>query len=253
MFNIVYSEILKLKKSYILIITLISGLLMPGVQFAGTWGNEFAQIPDEVKERYLMNHISNIEMMSFHFIYIVVFSLIAGYIFTREFTDKTINVLYSYPIDRIQILMGKYIVACILVLLVYVIQFIASYLGLYIIWRQLPSADFISNDIKTNVYSALLQFILIPIPILIGNITKNIICPIVYSVLGLVAGMVLLLLMSKGSLYAQICPLILPALPFYYYHMGDPIDYVIAIGSGVITFVLFTSLCIYNCRNIDVI
>jgi bacitracin transport system permease protein len=252
MFNIVYSEFLKLKKSYILIITLISGLLMPGVQFAGTWGTEMAQVPEEVKERYMMNHILNIEMMSFHFIYIVIFSLIAAYIFTREFTDKTTNILYSYPIDRVQILIGKYIVVCILVLLVYVIQFIASYLGLYIVWRQLPSAGFISNDIKVNMYSALLQFILIPIPIFIGNITKNIIFPIVYGVLGVAAGMVLLLFMSKGNVYGQICPLILPALPLYYYHMGDLIDYVIAIGSGVISFVLFTFLCIYNCRNVDV-
>lgn len=252
MFNIVYSEFLKLKKSYILIITLISGLLMPGVKFVGSVQNDFAQIPGEVKERYLMNHILNIEMMSFHFIYIVIFSLIAGYIFTREFTDKTTNILYSYPIDRAQILIGKYIVVCILVLLVYVIQFIASYLGLYIVWRQLPSVDFISNDIKVNIYSALLQFILIPIPILIGNITKNIVFPIVYGVLGVVVGMVLLLFMSKGSIYGQICPLILPILPLYHYHMGDPIDYVITIGSGVITFVLFSFLSIYNCRNADV-
>lgn len=252
MFNVVYSELLKLKKTYILIITLISGLLMPGVQFAGAVHNDFSQIPGEVKERYMMNHILNVEIMSFHFMYIVIFSLIAAYIFTREFTDKTTNILYSYPIDRVQILIGKYIVVCILVLLVYVIQFIASYLGLYIIWRQLPSADFISNDIKVNLYSALLQFIIIPIPIFIGNVTKNIIFPIVYSVLGVAAGMVLLMFMSKGSIYGQICPLILPALPLYYYHIGDPIDYVIAIGSGVITFVLFTFLCIYNCRNVDV-
>jgi bacitracin transport system permease protein len=252
MFNIVYSEFLKLKKSYILIVTLIGGLLMPGVKFAGTLGNEIAQIPDEAKERFLRNHILNIEMMSFHFIYIVIFSLIAAYIFTREFTDKTTSILYSYPIDRVQILIGKYIVVCILVLLVYVIQFIASYLGLYIIWRQLPSADFISNDIKVNMYSALLQFIIIPIPIFIGNVTKNIIFPIVYGVLGVAAGMLLLMFMSKGSIYAQICPLILPALPRYHYHMNDLIDYVIAIESGVITFVLFTFLCIHNCRNVDV-
>lgn len=252
MFNIVYSEFLKLKKSYILIITIISGLLMPGVQFAGAVHNGYSQVPEEVKERYLMNHILNIEMMSVHFIYIVIFSLIAAYIFTREFTDKTTNILYSYPIDRVQILIGKYIVVCILVLLVYVIQFIASYLGLYIIWRQLPSADFTSNDIKVNLYSALLQFIIIPIPIFIGNVTKNIIFPIVYGVLGVAAGIVLLLFMSKGSIYAQICPLILPALPMYHYHMNDIIDYVIAIESGVITFVLFTFLCIHNCRNVDV-
>ncbi len=254
MFNIIYAEFVKLKKSYILVITLMGGLLMPAIQF---WGKVidkeyYTGIPKEVRESFLQGYIGNIEIMSFHFTYSIIFSLIAGYIVSREFTDKTTNVLYSYPIDRIKILIGKFIVICILVLLVYIVQFISSYLGIYIVWKELPLAEFIRTDIKINIYSALLQFILLPIPILIASITKNIIFPIVYGVLGALAGMVLLLVMTKNSIEAQFCPLALPVLPFYHYNMGDPIDFIIVIGVGVITFGLFTFFCIYQCRNLDI-
>ena len=43
--------------------------------------------------------------------------------------------------------------------------------------EAITSADFIIKEIKVNIYSILLQLIIIPIPILISNVTKNIIFP----------------------------------------------------------------------------
>ena len=76
--------------------------------------------------------------MSFQFLYILIFSLIAGYVFSREFTDKTANILYAYPISRIKIFIGKLLTIYIVILFVYIIQILTTYLTLYIIWRQLP-------------------------------------------------------------------------------------------------------------------
>ncbi|BCZ49232.1 ABC transporter permease [Clostridium gelidum] len=255
MFNIIYSEFIKLRKSFIFIIALIGGVLMPGVQFVGAIGTvaeHYNEIQQVSIEPFLKSYIGNIEVMSFQFTYIIIFSLIAAYIFSREFTDKTSNILYTYPISKIKIFIGKFITIYILILFVYIIQFITTYLSLYIAWGELPSAEFISNDMKVNLYSVLLQFLLIPIPVLIANITKNIIFPIVYGVLGAVIEMLLMGITIKGSIYGQFCPLLLPSLPFYHYHMGDPIDFVITSGSAVITFGVFMFLCIYHCSNADI-
>jgi bacitracin transport system permease protein len=134
--------------------------------------------------------------------------------------------------------------------LVYLIQILTTYLGLYIEWGVLPSAKFISSDIKVNICSILLQFLLMPIPILIANITRNIIVPIVYGLLGDV--MVGLLLGAGANIYSQFCPLTLPILPFYHYHKGYPIDIVIVSGSAVITFSLFMFLCTYHYSKVDI-
>ena len=40
--------------------------------------------------------------MSGLFIYSIIFSLIAAYVFSREYTDKTANILYAYPISRMK-------------------------------------------------------------------------------------------------------------------------------------------------------
>ena len=64
--------------------------------------------------------------------------------------------------------------------------------------------------------------------------------------------MVALLLGGGASIYSQFCPLTLPILPFYHYHNGDPIDFVITIGSATITFSVCMFLCIYHYSNADI-
>lgn len=253
MFNTIYSEFIKLKKSYVFIIALIGGLIMPGIQFVGAvLGDYNTVVPQMYRERFLKQYIVNIEVMSFQFVYVIIFSLIAAYVFSREFTDKTSNILYTYPISRIKIFIGKFITICMLILFVYLIQFLTAYLGLYIIWGMFPDKEFIINDLKVNIYSIVLQFLLIPVPVFIANITKNIIFPIVYGALGTVSGMLLVGSAMSGSIYAQFSPLILPVLPFYHYHMGDPIDFVITSVSAGSTFILFMFLCICYVNNTDI-
>jgi len=250
MLNIIYSEFLKLKKSYILIIALISGILMPGMKVIENIKNDSSAVPLSDRERFFQYDVFDIDRMSILMIYGIIFCLIAAYVFSREYTDKTSNILYTYPISKGKIFLGKFITIYIVIIFVYLIQMVATYLGLYIQWGVLPSIKFISKDIKVNIYSVLLQFLLIPIPVLIANITKNVIFPIVYGLLGDV--IVGLLLGSGANIYSQFCPLTLPALPFYHYHKGDPIDFIITIGSALITFCLFMFLCIYHYDNADI-
>lgn len=250
MLNIIYSEFFKLKKSYILIIALISGILMPGIQIISNIVNDYSIIPVKDRERFFQYNVLAIDRMSILIVYIIVFCLIATYIFSREYTDKTINILYTYPISKGKIFSGKFITICMIIVFIYLIRILTTYLGLYMEWRVLPPLKFIYKDMKVNIYSALLQFLLIPIPIFIANITKNIIFPIIYGLLGTVV--VGLLLGSGAKVYSQFFPLALPVLPFYYYHKGDPIDFVITIGSAVITFSLFMCLCIYHYNNEDI-
>lgn len=250
MLNIIYSEFLKLKKSYILIIALISGILMPGMEIIKNIKNDCSAVPLSDRERFFQYDVFDIDRMSILMIYSIIFSLIAAYVFSREYTDKTSNILYTYPIRKGKIFLGKFITIYIVIIFVYLIQMVATYLGLYIQWGGLPSIKFISKDIKVNIYSVLLQFLLIPIPVLIANITKTVIFPIIYGLLGDV--IVGLLLGSGANIYSQFCPLTLPALPFYHYHKGDPIDFIITIGSALITFCLFMFLCIYHYNNADI-
>lgn len=251
MLNILYSEFIKLKKSYILIITLISGLIMPGIIFVSNILESVWKVVSEAdKIRFFESNVIDIERMSALFVYTIIFSLIPAYIFSREYTDKTASNIYTYPFSREKIFICKLITTYVLIIWVYLIQIICTYLGGYLIWGTFPSAKFINADIKVNLYSMLLQILLIPIPVLIANITENIIFSIVYGIFGdVVVG---IFLAEGAKIYSQFCPLTLPALPFYHYHNGDPIDFVITSGSAIVTFILFMFLCIYHYSNTDI-
>lgn len=251
MINIIYSEFIKLKKSYILVIALFSGVLMPcviNVADMASHRNKLVELTERM--HFLEVRIEDINRITGLFIYIIIFSFIAAYVFSREYTDKTANILHTYPISREKIFFGKLITIYILIVFVYIIQILTKYLGIYIVWGALPSSRFINMDLKVTIYSMLLQFLLIPIPVLISNITRNIIFPVMY---GLLSDIIVGILLAGGaSIYSQFCPLTLPMLPFYYYYKGDPIDFVITIGSAIITFSIFMFLSIYHYSNADI-
>ncbi|MFL0198667.1 ABC transporter permease [Clostridium sp. WILCCON 0269] len=248
MLNIIYSEFLKLKKSYVIILTLITSILIPVFQCIISLSDDYSSISDTLRANLIKTYRINIELICFELLYIVFFALIASYIFSREFTDKTINTLYTYPISRTKIFIGKLYTIYILIVFVYFLEFVATYITLYISWGEFPSKNFITTDIKANVYSMLMQFLLIPIPILIGNITKNIIFPVVYGILAAASSTFLLLM----GIYMQMSPLILPALPIYYFHIGDPIDFVIVTINAVLIFGMSMFICVYHYKHVDI-
>ncbi|WP_333861975.1 ABC transporter permease [Clostridium sp.] len=248
MFNIIYSEFLKLKKSYIIILTLIISVFVPIFQCITSLSNDYNNISDTLRYTLIKNYIINIEFICFQFLYIVFFSLIASYIFSREFTDKTTNILYTYPVSRTKIFIAKLTTIYILILAVYFIQFISAYATLYICWGQFPAKNFITEDIKVNVYSLLAQFLLIPIPILIGNISKNIILPVVYATLVAISNMFIAL----TGIYMQMSPFILPAIPVYHFHGGDPLDFVIITVNTLLTFGILSFICLYYYNHVDI-
>ncbi|WP_406542133.1 ABC transporter permease [Clostridium ljungdahlii] len=135
MFNIVYSEFLKLKKSYLVIITLIAAIFVPILECIQALSNNYRGSSETLRNTLFMNYRVNIEVICFQFLYIVFFSLIASYVFSREFTDKTANTLFIYPSSRIKIFIGKLITVYIIIAFAYFIQSISTYLTLYISWE----------------------------------------------------------------------------------------------------------------------
>lgn len=237
MFNIIYSEFLKLKKSYIIIIALIGAVFIPIVMFI-----------EMGRDTSIKNYIVNIDFFQIQIIYIVIFSLISSYIFSREFTDKTANVLYCYPISRMKVFFGKLITILILILSIYGINFLIRISILYVGWGWEEVKEVLNCEIKTLVYSLLAQLLIIPIPILIGNVSKNIIFPVIYGVIGAISSIFMLL----SGIYMQCSPLMIPFLPVCYFYVGDPIDFVLVSAVGVSTFVISMFLCIYHYKNIDI-
>lgn len=242
MLDIIYSEFLKLKKSYIMSVVLIGGITMTIIMVLARLITE-GDMPFE-KFAY------NIEQANFLILYIVLFSLIAAYVFSREFIDKTDSVLYSYPTTRIKIFIAKIITIYMLIFLVYAIEMVSMSLSYYFLNGSFPAGHLIIKDIKANLCSLLFQFLLIPIPILIANISKNIMMPVVYGVLGFISTT----FMSdiKSNLYVQYYPLLAPFLSVRHFYYPEYINFNYIIIINALCFVLFMSICIYEFNKTDI-
>lgn len=243
--NMIYSELIKLKKSFIIPLVILGGLVLPCIYFISNLDIDY----ETIKNGYsAMDILGNINLLQLEFLNTVLFSLVGGYVFSREYINQTANVLYSYPVSRLKIFMSKAVVIFILICTVYVLNFVGSLItvGTCLGLEEVKKIFFM--EFMTCVTSAILQVLIIPLPIFIGIISKNIILPAVYGIIGVVMS----IFMSFTGLYMQLFPLLLPALPFYHFFRGDPIDYIAVILSGGITFSGSIIGIIFYLRNSDI-
>ncbi|WP_294370876.1 ABC transporter permease [uncultured Clostridium sp.] len=245
MINIIYSELLKLRKSYLAALILLGGIFIPGMMLAaGIIDNGY----EAINKDSCLNLIANTNIFQLQFLNIIMFSIVAGYVFSREYTNKTLNSLYSYPISKFKIVLGKFITILMLIMIVYTINFFSIFAVIVILSHGLSVIDIMYVQLKMTVISLGLQVILIPLPALIGCISKNIIFPTVYGVIGAIASM----FMSIGGIYMQFCPFSIPALPFYYFYKGDPIDYIAVLLCALGIFIISVSAFIFYLKKYDI-
>lgn len=244
MLNMIYSELLKLKNTYMIIIVLIGGTVSTVIMVLARF----------ISSEHMMTfekYAYNIEQMNFLILYIVLFSIIVSFVFSREFTDKTASVLYSYPTSRIKIFMSKLITVYILIFIVYVIEIASIPLGYYFLTGSIPAESLMIRDIKANLYSLFFQFLLIPIPVLIANISKNNILPIVYGILGFIS--TAYMSDADDSLYGRYYPLLSPFFSAKYFYNSERINLncITIIGTSCFILFLFISIYEFNKKDID--
>lgn len=220
--NILYAEFMKLKRSYITPAVLVSAVFIPIVIFIN-----LKQPKEILNQDFYMNTLLNIDMFQIAVFNNIMTALVSGYIFSREYTDKSANVTYSYGYSRFKIDAGKFIVSVILIMLEQIINL--AVISLFFIYKgyTIPG-DVLILQCKVVVISSIISIVMMPVPALIGIWSKNIIAPVIY---GVIQSVFSILIGSLGGIYVQIFPMSLPLVPIYYYFVKDPIDYVALITS----------------------
>lgn len=195
------------------------------------------------KTRTFISYCSNIEMINYLLLYTILFSLMSGYIFSREFSDKTSSITYTYPMSRNKIFIAKIIIIYTLIFLVYLIEVVSIYLGYYIINHTLPESTFIINHIKHNIGSLFFQFLLMPIPILIANVSRNIMLPVVYGVVGEII---------MNTIGDEHFPLLAPYYFIEKVYKPNLIDLHYSVIGGILCFIISVPICIYHYNKHDI-
>lgn len=231
MFDLVYSEILKLKKSKTLILIIISSMVFPVLWFLIT--------PFNIQKQTWVTYTTETEDIMFMLIGIIAFVLLSSYIFLREYSDNTVKVLYSYPVSKISIFISKMLTIDIIVALIYLLHFITVFAGGRLVIPQSLTKEFFFMHISVYITSMIMQFSLIPLLIFIINIFKNTTASAMIAVF---------VLFSNFFVYEignyKYWPFILPYLPFMKLYRG--VDIISAVTLAIGVFVIGIVLCIFQ-------
>ncbi len=241
MISLIYSEFLKLKRSSIIFFIAVGSSFMPLLLDA-------AILISNDRHRTYESYMYNSEGISFTFMHGILFSIIAAYIFSREFNYKTSGNLYSYSYTRNQIFSGKLIVVWIIMIIITIMQWMVSNLG-YCILFGVPEWNLILIDMLINIKALLFQIALVSIPVLIVNITNNIIMPVMYSVVMLIFQ----LITSEGNFKFNVINPLLGSTSLFADAYGEKscdIKYM-AIYSALI-FLIFTTSGFYYHKKMDI-
>lgn len=241
MISLIYSEFLKLKRSSIIFYMAIGSSFMPLLLDA-------AVLISNDRQRTYESYMYNSEGISFTFMHGILFSIIAAYVFSREFNYKTAGNLYSYSYTRNQIFSGKLIVVWIIMIIITIIQWMVSNLG-YCILFGVPEWNFILIDMVINIKALLFQIALVSVPVLIVNIGNKMVLPIMYSVIMLVFQLITSEMDIEFNLYN---PLLGSRSVFIDAYGRESCDIKYMAVYAALIFLIFTSAGFYYHKKMDI-
>ena len=139
------------------------------------------------------------------------FALITGYIISREYSDRTINQLFTYPVSHNRIFIAK---LCVIFTMIFLTSALASisaiYLGIIKVLTGAASFKMLINGIRMNLLICILSFGTIPLAAAISMVGKSVIPSMV---LGTFASIVTLFLEIGHGMGSILFPWATPYLP----------------------------------------
>lgn len=185
MLNVLYAELLKLRHSKMPWLVLIGALpanLVTLFAFLPRVTPDGSRAGIDLQDMFYRQGMMLVMMGP------AIFALMTAYVFTREYQERTINQLFSYPVSRIRILAAKLSIvfgliavtsalSCTAVFAVSLLQLFKGHLDLEVLWM----------GARMNLIVCALSFGTIPVAAAVSLIGKNVIPT---AVLGVVATIV---------------------------------------------------------------
>lgn len=175
MLDILFIELLKLKKTKILVL-ISAAIILPYI---------FTCLFLYTRRMYPLTNWDEFFALTGQFMNCftpALFIFIAGFILTREFRDNTISVLFTFPAAIYKLYAGKLIILTFSVIVTYLFSFILKlWVGLTIINENIP-VWVVFRDMNVNIFVIVLNILLLPFSIAVCLITRKEIATTIFGV-----------------------------------------------------------------------
>ncbi|WP_234122655.1 ABC transporter permease [Clostridium hydrogenum] len=166
MFSFIYAEMLKMKKSKVILGLAITSVILPAFWLVLSLFSTTSPRSFEATTR-------EIEDITFLILETLVFILLSNYVFVKEYYYGTENIEYIYPVNRVIIYSSKLLTNYMIMSFIYIIYFIVVFLGLTFTIGIPDIKKMFFSHFKAYMISILLQFYIVPIMVVIGNMLKR--------------------------------------------------------------------------------
>ncbi|QXM06614.1 ABC transporter permease [Crassaminicella indica] len=221
MFNLLYTEVLKLKRAKVMWLLPIGGLL-PTLLNIIIIINNLKNYNIHWESAFKNNFVFMTLIMG-----VALFSLISGYVFSREYTENTVNTLYTYPVDKYKFIFAKLIVIFIMIYITLVINYVSLLVGGMMLIKESITGSLLIDTMKSQLLIGMMFFALTPVSSLLGVIGKNVIPPIVLGISGVITNIVVV-----NSKYIDVFPWSIPIAYIFRDNIDDPRS--VCINAGII-------------------
>lgn len=201
MANLIYAEILKIKRSKLVFLSILGTLATPFMLFIEALQTHFEH-PDMVFT--LWNIYDNGLLYVMLLMNMMVYITIAAYIFSREYKERTYKTILTIPVSREKLLIGKFIVLLIWTVLLAVSTWLGTLIfsGIYGLIFGLGGFTFkvVMEWFFTYQAGSLLMFFTVTPFVYVAVKTKGIVVPMIGSAV-IVMGSAALCNQKVGALY----------------------------------------------------
>lgn len=211
--SLLYCEFLKLKRSKIFIISILGGMVAPIMMFVDLIKIKLSS-PDKVFTYSGMLDSTNLYTIAIFGI--VVYALIASYLFSREYTENTLKSILTIPVSKASFLASKFLMLYIWMMVLTLVSYFTTILVCVIGRVSDPSLYVLIDSLKEFLIGASLLFLVLSPFVFITIWLKSLMPPIIAAAT-IVMGNVALSNEDLGVLFPWSSPYLIASGKVYEY------------------------------------
>lgn len=176
MINLLYCEFLKLKRSKMFFISILGAMVAPIMVFAGLIKAKITE-PDKVITYWDMLEQTNLYVLLLFGI--IVYGVIAAYLFSREYTENTLKSVLTVPVSKGAFLTAKFLMLFVWMMILTALAWVSTLL-LSIVGNAAEfSAAVIIQSLKEYFLGAFLLYFTMSPFVFLTLWLKNLVSPII--------------------------------------------------------------------------
>ncbi|MBS4536296.1 ABC transporter permease [Clostridium sp. D2Q-14] len=176
MVNLIRSELLKLKRSKMIIISILGAMVTPIMVFVGVLKAKFTTADKIVTYADIFSESNLYIMLLFG---VIVYTVIGSYLFSREYVEKTLKIILTVPVSRVTFIVVKFLMLLVWIIALTVITWVCSLFFAVLSRASEFSMLILKQSIIEYFWGGILLFLMISPFVFIAIYSKGVVVPII--------------------------------------------------------------------------